>query len=355
MTGANGRVSVVIPTYNRAQLVVRAARSAIRAIGPDDEIIVVDDGSTDGTGEQLQGIDSRLRLLRTNRVGPGAARNRGIREATGDFVAFLDSDDEWFADKIDLQRQVLSSNPELLFCYSDFEAIGPDGDVMSGALKSWYRHPFLVAARGNAPWKAAIGSGRKFSDLGTLPDGRSDFQLHVADHFECLLEWLPIWTSTFVARRVESGDALRFGEERYICEDWECFAKVARLGPGAFLACDTAKRYFDADNQLVPSTDSVVQLETRLNLVEAIWGTDDEYLEHNAAQYETVRDELAERYVKSLLTRGLLADARNALPRLAPGKRSLYGALTRVPWPVTRSGLAVMRFGKRFVAGIGRS
>ena len=87
------RVAVVIPTYNRAPLLVRAVRSVLDQTGAADEVIVVDDGSTDATAEAV--ADLPVRLVRQANAGAAAARNRGVREATSPWVAFLDSDDLW--------------------------------------------------------------------------------------------------------------------------------------------------------------------------------------------------------------------------------------------------------------------
>jgi glycosyltransferase involved in cell wall biosynthesis len=87
--------SVVIPSYNRAGLVVRAVRSAITQSTPPREIIVVDDGSTDDTEQRLREFATRLRYVRQERGGPARARNLGVKLATSRWIAFLDSDDLW--------------------------------------------------------------------------------------------------------------------------------------------------------------------------------------------------------------------------------------------------------------------
>jgi glycosyltransferase involved in cell wall biosynthesis len=103
---ANPRVSVIIPTYNRAQLVRRAIQSVLNQTYQDFEIIVVDDGSTDNTTEVVNSIgDERVRCIRHQvNKGASASRNTGIRAARGELIGFLDSDDEWLPEK--LQRQV---------------------------------------------------------------------------------------------------------------------------------------------------------------------------------------------------------------------------------------------------------
>src|SRR3546814_65596 len=88
--------SVVIPTYNRKKFIGTTLKSILAQQCTDYEIIVVDDGSTDGTRESLASYGSSVRILEQPNYGPGAARNLGLGEARGDYVAFLDSDDIWF-------------------------------------------------------------------------------------------------------------------------------------------------------------------------------------------------------------------------------------------------------------------
>lgn len=97
-------VSIIIPTYNRASLVREAALSVLAQTFEDFELIIVDDGSTDGTADALAGLDDRLRYVPQANAGRSAARNRGLELAAGEFVAFLDSDDLFLPTK--LERQV---------------------------------------------------------------------------------------------------------------------------------------------------------------------------------------------------------------------------------------------------------
>jgi glycosyltransferase involved in cell wall biosynthesis len=107
-------VSVIIPTYNRAKSIGRAIDSVCSQTWEDLEIIVVDDGSTDDTGARVCSIaDDRIRYMRcrTN-LGPAAARNVGLKAARGEYVAFLDSDDQWFSEKVSRQIDVMESLSE---------------------------------------------------------------------------------------------------------------------------------------------------------------------------------------------------------------------------------------------------
>ena len=107
-------ISVVIPTYNRARLVRAAVESVLAQTYPKYEIVVVDDGSTDGTGESLQHLVSRggddsnaVRYCYQPNLGQSAARNRGISEARGELIAFLDSDDVWLPEKLEWQVRAI--------------------------------------------------------------------------------------------------------------------------------------------------------------------------------------------------------------------------------------------------------
>ena len=105
-------VSVVIPVYNRPDFVKRAIDSVLNQSLRPGEIIVVDDGSTDNTWEVLKNYKDRIRAIRLGEnMGPSAARNKGVLESTGRWIAFLDSDDYWKEDKIERQIEYLKSYP----------------------------------------------------------------------------------------------------------------------------------------------------------------------------------------------------------------------------------------------------
>jgi len=98
------KISVIIPTYNRVAMIGRAVRSALKQIREGGEIIVVDDGSTDGTQRALAEFRDCITYVTVPNGGAGKARNKGLALACNPLVAFLDSDDEWQPHKLDLQR-----------------------------------------------------------------------------------------------------------------------------------------------------------------------------------------------------------------------------------------------------------
>lgn len=99
------KISVVIPTYNRRAEVLEAIASVLAQTTKVVEVIVVDDGSTDDTEEHVGRLEAPVRYFKTKNQGVSAARNHGIQVATGDWIAFLDSDDEWYPEK--LARQIV--------------------------------------------------------------------------------------------------------------------------------------------------------------------------------------------------------------------------------------------------------
>lgn len=132
--GVDGRekslISVVIPTYNRKELLVRAVNSVLNQTWKDLEVLVVDDASTDGTEACLreQVTDPRVRYLRQERQqGACAARNRGVEEARGEWIAFQDSDDTWQTEKLAEQMaQLKESGADIVFCAFARHAFGTE-------------------------------------------------------------------------------------------------------------------------------------------------------------------------------------------------------------------------------------
>lgn len=132
MCNQNPKVSVVIPTYNRAHLLPKAIQSVLNQTYQDLEIVLVDDGSTDNTEEVIKDFkDERIRYIRHNQnKGASAARNTGIRESRGKYIAFQDSDDEWFLDKLKQQIEAFAdTSPEVGIVYSGFYRIEADKKI----------------------------------------------------------------------------------------------------------------------------------------------------------------------------------------------------------------------------------
>jgi glycosyltransferase involved in cell wall biosynthesis len=129
------QVSVVIPTYNYGRFVVDAVNSVLAQTYRDFEIIVVNDGSTDDTEERLKPLLHRIRYIRQDNQGLAAARNAGIRAAAGQWIAFLDSDDQWHPRKLEVQMTYLASHPDVALLAADSlkDVSGGWPDIAEGA------------------------------------------------------------------------------------------------------------------------------------------------------------------------------------------------------------------------------
>ena len=113
-------VSVIVPTYNRARMVVESVESVLAQSFSDFEVIVVDDGSTDTTREVISAFtDDRIHYIYQDNRGRSAARNRGIEASEGEYLAFLDSDDLFLPEKLEVQTATLDTRPEIGVVYSD--------------------------------------------------------------------------------------------------------------------------------------------------------------------------------------------------------------------------------------------
>jgi glycosyltransferase involved in cell wall biosynthesis len=119
--------SVIIPTYNRASFITKAIDSILRQSFNDYEIVVVDDGSTDTTRQALQQYGKRITVVHQANSGVGAARNRGIGNANGKWIAFLDSDDEWKENYLARQLEHIRSNPSVIAFITNAINIHPGG------------------------------------------------------------------------------------------------------------------------------------------------------------------------------------------------------------------------------------
>jgi hypothetical protein len=185
-------VSVVVPTYQRRELVRRAVASVAAQTFEDLEIIVVDDGSTDGTRGALAGFDRRLRYAWQPNRGVSAARNAGIRLARGAVVAFLDSDDFWLRDHLAVVTEVLARHPDAVLCTTSVR--------------------FHVGGR-QPPSAAEV--------VDALP--------------ALLVENIVGCPSGVAVRREPLLSAGAFDERLRVMEGWDLWLRLARLGPIATL------------------------------------------------------------------------------------------------------------------------
>jgi len=157
---ASPRVSVIVPSYNAERFLRAALDSALAQEGVALEVLVADDGSTDGTAAILAGYGDRIRVLRQDHRGPAAARNAAAREARGEYVALLDADDRFRPGKLARQAAVLDTRPDVGLVYTGWDVVDADGrplphqgwsreegDVLPRLLLGNLAHPVAVMLR----------------------------------------------------------------------------------------------------------------------------------------------------------------------------------------------------------------
>lgn len=126
------QVSAIIPCYNSAKYLPEAIESVLNQTYDNIEIIVVNDGSTDDTDEVLKPYLDRIKYIKQVNAGPAAARNKGIADSEGEYIAFLDADDIWTADKTRKQMEIIGSSSDVAMVYSKFENFcGDTGEKLS--------------------------------------------------------------------------------------------------------------------------------------------------------------------------------------------------------------------------------
>lgn len=190
-------ISVVIPLFNKEATVARALRSVLAQTFQDFEIVVVNDGSTDN-GAQRVGGDSRIRLVNQPNAGVAAARNRGVAEARGEVVAFLDADDEWLPEFLETVCALMREHPQSEMFATLYFKVGPDGQRRPARLSDTdLSDYFRVASASEPPVNASCVAVRKraLEEIGGFPIG--------IQSGEDLLTWARLAVRAPVAYRAE--------------------------------------------------------------------------------------------------------------------------------------------------------
>jgi glycosyltransferase involved in cell wall biosynthesis len=144
-------ISVIIPVFNQDQFVAEAVESALAQTFPPAEVIAVDDGSTDESARVLAGFGPRVRVIRQPNGGVSVARNRGVAEATGVLVAFLDADDAWLPQKLERQVRRFVDEPELGLVHCGGVVVDREGKPLwerLDGMEGWVAEDFLLFRQG---------------------------------------------------------------------------------------------------------------------------------------------------------------------------------------------------------------
>jgi glycosyltransferase involved in cell wall biosynthesis len=326
-------VSVIMPTYNRGRWLGAAIRSVLAQAQAGDELIVIDDGSTDDTREIVAAFGERVTYVESDHRGAGPARNRGLARARGELVAFLDSDDEWLPGKLAMQRSFMEARPDVVFCFSDFQVVTADGAVHHGFIQQWPHDP--------RPFREMFGAPQRFAG--------SD--VYVGELYTWQLTGLYVLTNTLMVRRALAGDALRFAEDLATYEDVECFIRLARRGSAAYFDVETAQQTDRATGRL-SGLSQLVKIRCHLEIIERVYGRDTEFLERHGERYRRTVARMRAQLLRLQISVGDFAAARATLASLPRAPLHLR-LLLRLPDAWSRRALDVYRRARR-VARRGR-
>ena len=229
-------VSVIVPTYNRAYCLAATLDSVLTQTHQHVEIVLIDDGSTDGTTEliaQKYGNEPRVRYVYQPNAGVVAARNHGLRIAQGDFIALLDSDDLWHPWKLEAQLAVMHARPEVGMVWTDMEAVNDAGERISQA----YLRTMYSAYRWFPSAEAMFNKSVRCAEVAAgLQDVLGDTRAYYGDIFSLMILGSLVHTSTVLLRRERREQVGFFRDELAPSgEDYDFHLRTCRAGQVAYL------------------------------------------------------------------------------------------------------------------------
>ena len=229
----------------------------------------------------------------------------------------------------------------MVFCFTDVLAKRSDGEIVHNILDLWRHDEWVGYADATKSWNDMLGPGVSFSSIAPLPEGRADFNVHTGDLYPALMEAYSVSSCSIMVRKEAARPSFRFPEDQNICEDWECFARLAKVGVAAYLNCEAAVQYVHRDSRLTDVADSK-QATARITLLHRVWGKDESFLEKHSHCYQSVLKAQHLRRARYLIKEGRLSEAKEDL-RIAGAGPWSYRLLTTFPPFVIRGLIGIRR------------
>lgn len=250
MAGAGPSFSVIIAVYNGAATIRRAIDSVLAQTYAPSQLIVVDDGSSDGTAEAVRSYGDRVRYIYHANAGVSAARNRGAEVASGDWLAFLDADDVYYPDRLRLHAEWIARDPGLDFLTGDQEYRRPDGSLIRRSMES--------TAAGMRLLQRAQGRRE------VVMDG-ADLESFIEDHFGD--------THTLSVPRRSFLELGGYPAGRKVAEDVHFLIRLAARAHRVGVVCEPLAIYYvhpDSATRSDPLRSQVLTVETLATLKDSL-------------------------------------------------------------------------------------
>jgi glycosyltransferase involved in cell wall biosynthesis len=226
-------VSVVIPAYNVAGTVAQTLESVFAQTYPVQEVIVVDDGSTDDTWQVLTSFGDRIRAVRQENGGLARARATGVSLANGDLIVLMDADDLCVPERIAVQAAFLQAHPEVILCCSEFDTFDGNGPATRAFSTRYYSK--IGETPGGIASLLTRHATLKIRNIGTVHDEAISISAYFGDAYEEIVTGNFIHPPTVMFRREALEKAGNFDPDAGWMSDWDWFIRVARIGAVGFI------------------------------------------------------------------------------------------------------------------------
>lgn len=304
--------SVIVPTHNRPHYLREALQSVVDQEGVDLDIIVVGDGATEETAQVAADFPG-VRYVWQSQAGPNAARNHALTLARCEYVALLDDDDLWLPGKMRSQLEILDSQPDAAYLFSDFHILRAGQPLQPNGLSTW--------GIPESDWNALHSHA-----LATEP---LCYRAHL---YHALLEHPYVLPTAAVFRKSFLTPEIRFVESDFICGDWEFFARLSKNHPAIYMPIETACNRSHEEAGRLTRTPDVIQLQRRLDMIARTWAADGDFMavSDNRKRVGEIQFRYLAALAKQQLRDGSAEDVRRTLElaralnrNLSPGLHAL--------------------------------